>query len=123
MRRPRRGLVLLEVMVALVILALVGLGALQLAHQSHALVSDARQWADAVAYAEDGMELAKLGGDARWAAGGEALPDGFRRQIVRRPLVAGAATEEVTVTVFLPEGGRFDLHRVARLMDDGSERW
>jgi len=115
--------VLLEVMVALVILALVGLGALQLAHQSHALVSDARQWADAVAYAEDGMELAKLGGDARWAAGGEALPDGFRRQIVRRPLVAGAATEEVTVTVFLPEGGRFDLHRVARLMDDGSERW
>jgi len=122
-RRLRRGLVLLEVMVALVILALCGVGALELAHQSHVLVADAREWADAVAYAEDGMEVAKLGGDAKWAAGGEALPGGFRRRIVRRSLATGLSREEVIVTVFLPEGGQFDLHRLARIADDGSEQW
>lgn len=64
-RQRRSGLVLLEVMVALVVLSLVGLGALQLIHQSHVLVADAHEWSEAVAYAEDGMELAKLGAAPR----------------------------------------------------------
>src|SRR4051795_11629512 len=58
----RRGLTLLEVMVALMILSLVGLSYLQLFHQSHRIVGDSRQWTQAVEYAEDGMERAKLEG-------------------------------------------------------------
>jgi len=49
-----RGLTLLEVLVALVVLTLVGLGYLQLLHQSHRLVASSREWSDAVVYAEDG---------------------------------------------------------------------
>jgi type II secretory pathway pseudopilin PulG len=119
----RTGLVLLEVMVALVILGLVGLGALELVHQSHEIVGNARQWSDAVAYAEDGMELAKLGSSALHGPPGDALPGGFRRQITRAPSVSGREFEQVTVTVFLPGGGRFDLDRLARIAADGSEQW
>lgn len=121
--RRRHGLVLLEVMVALIVLSLVGLGALQLVHQSHELVGDARQWSDAVAYAEDGMELAKLGSTTLHGAPGDALPRGFRRQITRRPSASGSGFEQVTITVFLPGGGRFDLDRLARVADDGTEQW
>jgi prepilin-type N-terminal cleavage/methylation domain-containing protein len=118
----RRGLALLEVMVALLVLSLVGLGALQLVHQSHTLVGNARQWSDAVAYAEDGMELAKLGAVLHGPPG-DVLPGGMRRQITRRPSAAGRDLEQVTVTVFLPGGGRFDLDRLARIADDGTEKW
>jgi type II secretory pathway pseudopilin PulG len=118
----RSGLVLLEVMVALVVLSLVGLGALQLVHQSHALVADAHQWAEAVAYAEDAVELAKLGGRLRGPPG-DVLPGGFRRQITRRPLSSTTGLEQVTVTIFLPGGGRFDLDRLAHIAADGTEQW
>ena len=119
----RQGLVLLEVMVALVILSLVGVGALELVHQSHALVGNAYQWSEAVAYAEDGMELAKLGSTTLHAPPGDALPDGYRRQITRQPSSAGNGYEQVTVTVFLPGGGHFDLDRLARVAPDGTEQW
>jgi prepilin-type N-terminal cleavage/methylation domain-containing protein len=122
-RACRRGLVLLEVMVALIILSLAGAGALQLAHQSHELDDNAREWSAAIAAAEDGMELAKLGSSALHAPPGDLLPGGFRRQITRRPLASPDGFEQVTVTVFLPRGGRFDLDRLAHIADDGSERW
>jgi hypothetical protein len=119
----RAGLVLLEVMVALIILSLVGAGALQLAHQSHLLADSSRDWSAAVAAAEDGMELAKLGSTALHGPPGDALPGGFRRQITRRPLASPDGFEQITVSVFLPGGGRFDLERLARIGDDGAERW
>jgi len=122
-RGRRVGLVLLEVMVALVVLSLVGLSALQLVHQSHELVGNARRWSDAVAFAEDGMEVAKLGGTSLHGAPGDLLPGGYRRQITRRPTGNAPGFERVTVTVFLPGGGRFDLDRLARIADDGTEQW
>jgi prepilin-type N-terminal cleavage/methylation domain-containing protein len=122
MSERRRGLVLLEVMVALVVLSLVGLGALQLVHQSHMLAADAQQWSDAVAYAEDGIELAKLGTPLHGPPG-ELLPGGFRRQITRRALPSSRGFVQVTVTVFVPGGGRFDLDRLARTTNDGTEQW
>lgn len=118
----RRGLVLLEVMVALLVLTLVGLGGLELVHQSHALVDNARQWSEGVAYAEDAMEVAKLGTRLRGPPG-DLLPGGFRRQITRQPLALGRGLERVTVTIFLPDGRRFDLDRLARMTDDGTEQW
>ena len=109
-----RGLTLLEVLVALVVLTLVGLGYLQLLHQSHRLVASSREWSDAVVYAEDGMERAKLGSVSLRRAPAESLPGGFRRQFTRRPWQPGSGLVLVTVTVSLPDGGRFDLYRLAR---------
>jgi prepilin-type N-terminal cleavage/methylation domain-containing protein len=107
-----RGLTLLEVMVALVILGLVGLGYLQLFHQSHRVVADSRQWLAAVVYAEDGVEEVKLQGVANLPMA-ENLPGGFRRQISSSPWRPGLAA--VTVTVSLPGGGSFDLQRLVQL--------
>ena len=107
-----RGLTLLEVMVALVILGLVGLGFLELFHQSHRVVADSRQWLAAVVYAEDGMEEVKLQGITNLPPA-EDLPGGFRRQIAASPWRAGLAA--VTVTVSLPGGGSFDLQRLVQL--------
>jgi hypothetical protein len=121
--KERRGLVLLEVMVALIVLSLVGVGALRLVHQGSQLVTNAHTWSDAVTYAEDGMELAKLGSTALHGPPGDALPGGFRRQITRQPWSTDGTLDRVTVTVFLPGGGRFDLDRVARMAADGSEQW
>lgn len=121
--RSRHGLVLLEVMVALIVLSLVAVGALQVAHESTGLAANAQRWSQAVTYAEDGMELVKLGSSAVHGPPGDVLPGGFRRQVVRRPTAADAEFEGVTVTVFLPGGGRFDLDRLAHVADDGSEEW
>ena len=114
-----RGLTLLEVLVALVILTIVGLGYLQLFHQSHRLVADSREWSAAVLYAQDAMERAKLGSLSPGALA-ESLPGGFRREITRRPWPlegaggAGGRLVLVTVTVLFPEGGRFELYRLAK---------
>jgi prepilin-type N-terminal cleavage/methylation domain-containing protein len=108
----RRGLTLLEVLVALIVLSLVGLSALQLVHQSHGLAGNARRWSDAVAYAQDAMEEAKLGP----VPSGDALPGGYRRQVTRQPWQPGF--DRVTVTVFLPGGGHFDVNRLVRVSQD-----
>jgi prepilin-type N-terminal cleavage/methylation domain-containing protein len=107
-----RGLTLLEVMVALVILGMVGLGFLELFHQSHRVVADSRQWLAAVVYAEDAMEQVKLQGTTNLPAA-EDLPGGFRRRISTSPWRTGLAA--VTVTVSLPGGGSFDLQRLVQL--------
>ncbi len=119
----RGGLVLLEVLVALIVLSLVALGALRLAHESGALVTNAREWSTAVSYAEDGMELLKLGSNAVHGPPGDILAGGFRRQVTRRPAGSDVSFELVTVTVFLPGGGRFDVERLAHLTPEGDEQW
>ncbi len=101
----RRGLTLLEVLVALVILSLVVAGYLELFHGSHVLLARSRLWSDAIAYAADGMEQVKVG-----AAPVTQLPGGFRRQVTSRPWAAGL--RRITVTVILPNGARFDLERL-----------
>ena len=107
-----RGLTLLEVMVALVVLSLVALGYLRLFQGSHRLVAAAREWSQAVQYAEDASERAQLGGPSLLGAPSESLPGGFRREIARRPWQPGLTL--VRVTVFLPGGARFGLDWLTR---------
>jgi prepilin-type N-terminal cleavage/methylation domain-containing protein len=111
MTRNGRGFTLLEVMVALVVLSLVALGYLQLFQGSHRLVGAAREWSQAVEYAEDAIERAKLGGPSSLGTLAESLPGGFRREISSRPWQPGLTL--VTVTVFLPGSRRFDLDWLA----------
>ena len=117
MTKPERGLTLLEVMVALVVLSLVALGYLQLFQGSHRLVTAAREWSRAVAYAEDASERARLSGPSLLGTPAESLPGGFRREITSRPWQPGLRL--VTVTVFLPAGGRFSLDWLTRDRPDG----
>jgi prepilin-type N-terminal cleavage/methylation domain-containing protein len=100
---------LLEVMLALVILGLVGLGYLELLHQTHRLIGDSRRWSQAVGYAEDAMEGVKLRGVPMHPVLDE-LPGGFRRQVSATLWRPGLTAVEVTVT--LPGGGKFDLDRL-----------
>jgi prepilin-type N-terminal cleavage/methylation domain-containing protein len=110
--RNTRGLTLLEVMVALVILSLVGLAYLELFHQSHRIAADSRQWATAVGYAEDAMERVKLQGAPAQVVV-EDLPDGFKRQTSAQLWKPGLSVVEVTVGI--PGGRKFDLHRLVQL--------
>jgi hypothetical protein len=97
-------------MVALVVLSLVALSYLQLFHGGHQLVGAAREWSQAVAYAEDGVERAGVREESLGLTPSESLPGGYRRQVSSRPWEYGLTL--VTVTVFLPGGGRFDLDRL-----------
>jgi len=112
MTKPARGLTLLEVMVALVVLSLVALAYLQLFQGSHRLVGAAQEWSQAVEYAEDAIERAKLGGPSVLETPAESLPGGFRREVTSRPWQPGLT--RVTVTVFLPGSGRFELDWLTR---------
>ncbi|HYU37564.1 MAG TPA: type II secretion system protein [Gemmatimonadales bacterium] len=112
MMQSKRGLTLLEVMVALVVLSLVALGYLQLLQGSHRLVSDAHEWSQAVEYAEDAIEGAQLRGPGLLETSGDTLPGGFRREITNQAWQPGLTL--VTVTVFLPSSGRFDLNSLTR---------
>lgn len=107
-----RGLTLLEVLVALVILSLVGMAYLDLFHQSHRITTDSRQWSAAVGYAEDAMERVKLQGVPAQPTVDD-LPGGFKRQISARLWKPGLTVVEVTVA--LPGGGKFDLDRLVQL--------
>ncbi len=112
MTRNDPGFTLLEVMVALVVLSLVALGYLQLFQGSHRLVGAAREWSQAVEYAEDAIERAKLGEPSLLATPAESLPGGFRREVTSRPWQPGLTL--VRVTVFLPGSGRFELDGLTR---------
>jgi len=108
-RRPcRSGLTLLETMVALVILGLVVVGFLEVFEGSTRLARDSETWATAVAYAEDGMELAKL--ETRVGGSRDALPGGFERSIETRVWRDGI--DLVTVRVSMPGGGGVSLDRL-----------
>jgi prepilin-type N-terminal cleavage/methylation domain-containing protein len=114
-RTHAHGFVLLEVLVALIVLSLVGLGFLQLFHQAHGLAASSRQWLAAVEYAEDGIELAKIGALDLDDPTAHPIGDGYRRQLTHQPWHDGL--EVVTVTVLLPGGGRFEVRRLARIPD------
>jgi prepilin-type N-terminal cleavage/methylation domain-containing protein len=118
--KSERGVVLLEVLVALVVLSLVGLAYLQLFHQAHSLAASSRDWLAAVEYAEDGLEDAKAGNHSPDTAV-PSVPTGISRRITRRPWREGL--ELVTVTVSLPSGVRFELQRLARPSGVRDGRW
>jgi prepilin-type N-terminal cleavage/methylation domain-containing protein len=106
----RRGLTLLEVMVALVILGLVATGFLEAFAGAFRATADARTWAQALVYAEEGQETVRRDTDRQLPRREEALGGGFVRQISLRPWREGV--NRVTVTVTLPTGARFELVRL-----------
>ena len=105
-----KGLTLLEIMVALVILGLVVVGYLELFGATVRTSHDTVMWTEAVTYAEQGMELAKLGPSAVALDAAESRADGFRRRIGVRPWSRGI--QLVTVTVSMPDGAEFSLNRL-----------
>jgi len=106
----RAGTTLLETMVALVILALVVTASFQLYGSALRGASNARAWTTATAFAEEGMELAKLDLEGMLARSADTLAGGFSRTLSVRP--AGEGISEVTVTVTFPEGGTFEVRRL-----------
>lgn len=109
----RRGLTLLETMVALVILGLVVVGFLETFGGASRLAASAEQWSRAVAYAEAGMEQVKVDVASGVAAGTVALDGGFERRVAAAPWRDGLLL--VTVSVALPGGGRYDLGRLVEV--------
>jgi type II secretory pathway pseudopilin PulG len=101
---------LLEAMVALVILGLSAIGFLDVFQTASRSAVDAVSYTQAVAYAEEGIEAASLGGAARRAADVTTLPDGFTRSIDVRPW--RGRVEDVAVTVTFPRGGKVVVHRL-----------
>jgi prepilin-type N-terminal cleavage/methylation domain-containing protein len=110
---PRRGLTLLEVMVALVILGLVVLGYLQAFAGTFRLAEDSSEWTRAVGYAEAVMEEIKI---SPATAGEREQPEepapGFQRWVTRSEW--RDQTELVTVVVTMPRGGRLEISRAFR---------
>jgi prepilin-type N-terminal cleavage/methylation domain-containing protein len=107
----RTGLTLLEVMVALVILGLVATGFLETFAGALRATARARDWAQALVYAEQGQETVKLSGPIAATSGGEtSLGGGFSRRIALRRWTQDV--DRATVTVRLPDGARFELDRL-----------
>lgn len=109
----RDGLTLLETMVALVILALVVVGYLEVFGASVRAAQNAAEWSRAVTYAEAGMEMAKLNLPAALGRGTESFGDGFARRIEVR--TSSPRLQLVTVTVTFPDGGSFTLNRLLEM--------
>jgi prepilin-type N-terminal cleavage/methylation domain-containing protein len=108
----RRGVTLLETMVALVILGLVVTASLELFGSSLRSAARAEAWSTATAYASEAMELAKLDPAAMASRGPESLEGGFERTVTVRS--AGPRMFEVTVTLVFPDGGTFEVRRLVR---------
>jgi prepilin-type N-terminal cleavage/methylation domain-containing protein len=106
----RTGLTLLEVMVALVILGLVATGFLQTYAGALRGTAQAREWAQAVVYAEEGQEAIRIDGVPSAKSSEEPLGGGFTRRIATRSWAEGIT--RATVIVTLPGGSRFELHRL-----------
>lgn len=105
------GFTLLEVMIALVILSLVVVAYLQLVAGATRSTTEAEDWTRAITYAEEVMERYKLEGRAPDAASPEQLDGGFTRWVERRGWTNGLV--RLTAVVVLPDGGRFELDRLA----------
>lgn len=106
----RRGFTLLEAMVALVILGLVVVGYLEVFSTAVRTVQHTDTWTQAVSYASDGMELARLDLAGALARGRESLSGGFTRQTRTQP--QGEGLQLISVTVRFPDGGEYTLHRL-----------
>ena len=103
---------LLESLVALVILGVAAVAFLGALHVTSSSTRDMEVWLEAVGYAESTMELTKLGAGAATAL--DVQPTGFSREVTETRWVGGRGLDEVTVTVALPEGGHFEVHRLVR---------
>jgi prepilin-type N-terminal cleavage/methylation domain-containing protein len=106
----RKGFTLLETLLALVILSLVVTSSFQLFGSALRSAQAARDWSAVTAFAEEGMEMAKLDLAGALDRGTEALEGGFER-IVRAQTVAGGITR-VTVSISFPGGGIFQVDRL-----------
>ncbi len=101
---------LLETLIALVILSLAAVGLLEVFEKTSSSTADARTWVAAVTYAQQGVEAAKVGAVALREIAGRSSDSGLERKIEIRPFREGLA--EIVVTVSLPRGGRYVLHRL-----------
>ncbi len=101
---------LFETVIALVILSLAAVGLLELFHGSSRSAADAEAWVTAVAYAEEGVEAAKIGPSAINRLREKGLAPGFARQVRKAPAEAGV--DDVVVTVTLPRGAKYVVHRL-----------
>ena len=101
---------LLESVIALVILSLSAIGVLELFQQANRSASQAQEWTLATAYAEQGMEVAKIGDAALRDLNALPLKTGYLRQIRTKPALRGLVDMEVVVA--LPAGASFALHRL-----------
>lgn len=104
---------LLESLVALVILGVAAVAFLGALHVTSSSTRDMEVWLEAVSYAESTMELTKLGAGAATAEL-DVQPIGFAREVTETPWAGGRGLNDVTVTVALPEGGSFVVHRLVR---------
>ena len=104
---------LLESLVALVVLGTAAAAFLGALHVSSRTTRDVEVWLEAVGYAEMSMELTKLGPGGA-LPGLDAQPAGFARDVTIRPWAGGRGVDQVTVTVALPDGGEFVVHRLVR---------
>ena len=95
---------------ALVILALVATGFLQTYAGALRATAHAREWAQAVIYAEEGQEAIRIEGLPSARGSDNQLGGGFTRRTAARPWAKGVT--QVTVTLTLPGGSRFELHRL-----------
>ncbi len=100
---------LLEALVALVILAMASLGLLGAFQGATRATRDAAAWVHTVGLAEAAMEHSKLG---PMPGSGPAVLD-VGAVIVRVEPGPADGVERITVTVPLPDGGAFVLHRLA----------
>ncbi|MBE0590811.1 MAG: type II secretion system protein [Gemmatimonadales bacterium] len=105
----RRGLTLLETMIALVILSTIGVAFLGLFTQTTRTANDLEAWSTAVSYAESGMELAVVAVGTALPSS-EQLPNGFTRTTTLQSWTG--ATSLLTVTVAFPDGRTFALRRL-----------
>ncbi len=101
---------LLETVIALVILSLAAVGLLELFQGSSRSAADAEAWVTAVAYAEEGVEAAKIGPPAISRLQGKILAPGFARLVRKEPAEAGV--DDIVVTVTLPGGAKYVVHRL-----------
>jgi prepilin-type N-terminal cleavage/methylation domain-containing protein len=106
----RSGLTLLEVMVALVILGIVATGFLETFAGALRSTADARTMAQALVYANDGIEAVKIGGLTTDLGTEAVLGSGFRRMMKVQPWSRGV--QRATVIVTWPNGGRLELDRL-----------